>query len=93
MVILVAMLLPALVARTKRGSFINCVNNLKQVGPTFLVWAEDHNGKIPMEVSAADGGTMELAVTLSVWAFAGGGPASEIEAVGCAALHRLRRRE
>jgi len=38
---------------------INCVNNLKQVGLSFRLWAGDHGDKFPMQVSVADGGTME----------------------------------
>jgi prepilin-type processing-associated H-X9-DG protein len=37
-----------------------CVNNLKQVGLAYYVWADDHNGKFPMQVSVTNGGTMEL---------------------------------
>ena len=42
---------------------INCVNNVKQIAVSFLMWAEDHNDKYPMEISTANGGTMELAAT------------------------------
>jgi hypothetical protein len=48
---------------TKRTSNIICVNNLKQIGVAFLIWADDHNGKFPMEIPIANGGTMELAAT------------------------------
>jgi hypothetical protein len=36
------------------------VNNLKQVGLSFRIWALDNNDKYPMQVSVANGGTMEL---------------------------------
>jgi prepilin-type processing-associated H-X9-DG protein len=39
---------------------INCVNNLKQVGISFRVWAADHDGKLPMQASASLGGTVDL---------------------------------
>jgi len=39
---------------------INCVNNLKQVGIAYGLWAEDNNGKYPMQVSTTNGGSMEL---------------------------------
>lgn len=42
---------------------IVCIGNLKQVGNTFVGWANDHNDKFPMEVSVTNGGTMELAAT------------------------------
>jgi prepilin-type processing-associated H-X9-DG protein len=37
----------------------NCVNNLKQVGLAFRLWAGDHNDKYPMQVSTNDGGPLE----------------------------------
>lgn len=40
---------------------INCVNNLKQVGLSFLFWAADNNDKYPMQISVTNGGTMESA--------------------------------
>lgn len=40
---------------------INCVNNLKQVGLSFRLWSADHNDNYPMQVSATNGGAMELA--------------------------------
>jgi prepilin-type N-terminal cleavage/methylation domain-containing protein len=30
---------------------ISCLDNLKNIGSAFHVWATDHNGKFPMEVS------------------------------------------
>ena len=39
---------------------VNCVNNLKQIGLAFRLWAGDHNDKFPFNVSTNAGGTMEL---------------------------------
>ena len=39
---------------------IDCVNNLKQIGLAYFLWAGDHDGKFPMQVSVTNGGTMEL---------------------------------
>lgn len=61
--ILAAMLLPVIARRNARSSKINCVNNLKQVGLSSRVWAMDNQDKYPMQVSATNGGTMELANT------------------------------
>jgi prepilin-type processing-associated H-X9-DG protein len=36
-----------------------CVMNLKLVGFVYIVWAGDHNGKFPMQMSVTNGGTME----------------------------------
>ena len=64
LVALVVVLLPAFITdRPSRAPRIVCVNNLKQDSLAFLMWAGDHNGKFPMEVSIANGGTMELAAT------------------------------
>ena len=36
---------------------IQCVNNLKQVGLAFRLWAANHNDEFPMAVGTSDGGT------------------------------------
>ncbi|HYG21145.1 MAG TPA: hypothetical protein VEH04_00075 [Verrucomicrobiae bacterium] len=38
---------------------IHCVNNLKQVGLAFRVWAADHGERMPNQVPAIEGGSME----------------------------------
>jgi hypothetical protein len=60
LVILPAMLLPALVRAKYRAQQINCVNNMKQVGLAFRTWAVDHGDKFPFNVSTKSGGTLEL---------------------------------
>jgi hypothetical protein len=57
--ILAALLLPATsgpgpTMRTR------CMRNLKEVGLAYSIWAGDHNGRFPMQVSVTDGGTLEL---------------------------------
>lgn len=39
---------------------INCVNNLKQVGLAYRLWAGDNGDKYPAQISTNAGGTMEL---------------------------------
>ena len=39
---------------------IDCVNNLKEIGLAFKLWAGEHNGRFPFQVSTNAGGTMEL---------------------------------
>jgi len=39
---------------------INCATNLRLIGRAFHIWAADHGGKFPMEVSVTQGGTREL---------------------------------
>ena len=45
--ILAAMLLPALNKARERAHAINCLNNLKQLGTTTTMYANDYNGEIP----------------------------------------------
>lgn len=59
--LLLAMFLPALAKARRRGGHISCANDVKQVELAFRIWASDNHGKYPMEISTANGGTMELA--------------------------------
>ena len=43
-----------------RAQRLNCVNNLHHIGIAYNVWAEDNDGKYPMQVSTTNGGSMEL---------------------------------
>jgi hypothetical protein len=60
LVILPAMLLPALSRAKGRAQSINCANNMKQIGLAFRTWAIDNNGNFPFNVSTNSGGTLEL---------------------------------
>jgi competence protein ComGC len=59
LVVLAVLLLPAL-SGGRNYSGPNCATNLKQVGLAFRFWAEDHDGKFPMQVSVTNGGSMEF---------------------------------
>jgi len=61
--VVAAVFLPALVAKKRTGNKVSCTNNLKQIYLAFRMWADDNNGKYPMEISTANGGTKELAAT------------------------------
>jgi competence protein ComGC len=57
--ILVALLLPFLTATKRKSSRIGCVQNLKQIGLAYRIWAGDNNDLFPMGVSVTNGGSME----------------------------------
>lgn len=61
--LVLAVILPALLPARRRESRIGCVNNLKQVGLTFRIWAGDNSDKFPMQVSDTNGGTLEFVPT------------------------------
>jgi prepilin-type N-terminal cleavage/methylation domain-containing protein/prepilin-type processing-associated H-X9-DG protein len=67
--VLVAMLFPAK-SSPRKAIRIYCLNNLKQIGLSYALWAGDHGDKYPMQVSINDtngGGTLELASGNNAW--------------------------
>jgi type II secretory pathway pseudopilin PulG len=49
------------ISRAKaRAPRIQCVNNLKQTGLAYRIWAGDHADTYPMSVSQTNGGSMEF---------------------------------
>ena len=60
--ILVAMLMPALEQAKSRAKRIQCVNNLRQTGIAYHLFANDHDGKFPTQVSTNDGGSLEFVI-------------------------------
>lgn len=59
-VLLSAMLLPALSQAKGRAQEINCRNNMKQIGLALRTWAIDHEDQFPFNVSTNKGGTLEI---------------------------------
>ncbi len=57
--ILAGLLLPALAKAKQKAQRITCVNNLKQVGLSFRIWAGDNGDRYPMQVANAEGGASE----------------------------------
>ena len=55
-----AIFLPALAKSKARSSRLGCVNCMKQIGLAFRTWSIDNDDRLPMQVSVANGGTMEL---------------------------------
>ncbi len=64
-IILAALLLPALAKTKAKANRIQCANNLKQIGLSFLGFGHDHGDKFPMQVSTNQGGSLEYDVTAS----------------------------
>ncbi len=58
-ILLIAITLTRL-ATPEHSDRIRCVNNLKETGLAFKIWAGDHGDKYPMDVSVTNGGTMEI---------------------------------
>src|SRR5258705_8044209 len=55
--ILAALLLPALSGAKKKGKATQCINNLREIGIGFRLWANDNHEQFPWAVAAADGGS------------------------------------
>jgi prepilin-type N-terminal cleavage/methylation domain-containing protein len=58
--ILAGMLLPALAKAKAKAQKIACTNNLKQVGLSFKIFANDHGDSFPMGISTNQGGSSEF---------------------------------
>jgi prepilin-type N-terminal cleavage/methylation domain-containing protein/prepilin-type processing-associated H-X9-DG protein len=58
--ILAALLLPAISQAKQRAKRVVCVNNLRETGLAFHIFANDHRGKLPMQVPASEGGSVEF---------------------------------
>src|SRR2546427_9947563 len=54
-VILAALLLPALAKTKAKANRISCLNNLKQIGAASHLFANEHGDKFPVQVSTNQG--------------------------------------
>ena len=69
-VVLAGLFVPALPAPKTKAQRIHCINNLKQVGTAFRLWAGDFggtNGLYPTQISTNSGGALELLVRDEIW--------------------------
>jgi type II secretory pathway pseudopilin PulG len=66
--ILAGLLLPALARAKAKAQSANCISNLRQVGLSFHLWAQDHEGKFPWMVSEEDGGA-QTPISLPVYQY------------------------
>jgi prepilin-type processing-associated H-X9-DG protein len=66
LVLLAAILLPVLAASKHKSNRISCVSNLRQIGISYRMWADDNGGKYPMQISVGNEGAMESIATGNV---------------------------
>src|ERR1700761_9183938 len=64
--ILASMLLPALARAKQKAQRISCVNNLKQLGTAYRIWANDNGDRYPGNQTIALGGFQDLLGTANV---------------------------
>jgi prepilin-type N-terminal cleavage/methylation domain-containing protein/prepilin-type processing-associated H-X9-DG protein len=57
--ILAALFLPTHGGRGSASRFV-CAYNLNTIGNNFTLWSQEHEGKLPMQVSITNGGSMEF---------------------------------
>ena len=60
LLLLACLILPALYKANQIAHRFSCTNNLKQVGLSFRTFANDHDGKFPMQLSTNNGGSLEF---------------------------------
>ena len=62
MLLVLSMILPRLARSgpSAKVDRISCVNNLKQLGTAYHLWADDHNGRFPASASVTNDGWMEF---------------------------------
>jgi len=65
--LLVALLLPALSHARGQAGQVKCLGNLRQIGLAYRLWAADHGGELPMQLSVTNGGTHEYLRTPEVF--------------------------
>jgi prepilin-type N-terminal cleavage/methylation domain-containing protein len=60
--ILASMLLPALAKAKQKAQRISCVNNQKEVGTAYRLWAGDNGDRVPAQQTTDQGGWQNLSV-------------------------------
>ncbi len=67
LVVLAALILPAIHRPHINAGYIRCLNHLKQIGLSFNVFAFDHENSFPMALPTAKGGTADEVGTTNVY--------------------------
>jgi prepilin-type N-terminal cleavage/methylation domain-containing protein/prepilin-type processing-associated H-X9-DG protein len=60
LVVLTGFILPLISTSHRHVGWIKCVNNLKNVGLSYRIYASDNQDRFPFQVSTNAGGTLEL---------------------------------
>jgi type II secretory pathway pseudopilin PulG len=55
-----AMLIPAVQKARQKSWRIQCLNNMKEIGTGYRLWAGDHGDALPFQASTTNGGLIEL---------------------------------
>lgn len=58
--ILASMLLPALAKAKAKAQRINCLNNIKEIGTAYRLWAGDNGDRVPALQSSANNGWQDM---------------------------------
>ena len=59
-ILLTMLVLPRLAYNPAKPERIKCVNNLKNIGLAFRIFATDHGDRFPMQIPISNGGSKEL---------------------------------
>ena len=63
--ILASMLLPALAKAKQKAQRISCVNNLKEVGTAYRLWANDNGDRVPAQQTFTNNGWQDINQSLN----------------------------
>jgi len=63
--ILASMLLPALAKAKQKAQRISCINNEKEIGTAYRLWAGDNGDKVPAQQTGALGGWQDVCTSFT----------------------------
>lgn len=71
--ILASMLLPALAKAKQKAQRISCVNNLKEIGTAYRLWANDNGDRVPAQQTVTNNGWQDATTGMAINSFPGQG--------------------
>ena len=85
--ILASMLLPALAKAKQKAQRISCINNEKEIGTAYRLWAGDNGDLVPAQQTSSLNGWKDINTTPAVYTVMGliQGPAASISTTGAGA--------